>query len=52
MRALAYFDPAQCAWIAEAGDLDVLVGASAADIRARKRFTLTATWREPVAATR
>lgn len=50
MRALAFFDPASAAWVAEAGPFELLVGASAADIRGRARFTLTATWREPVAA--
>ena len=48
MRALAYFDDAKAAWVAEAGEFEVLVGASAQDIRARARFTLTADWLEPV----
>ena len=48
MRALAYFDDAKAAWVAEAGDFVVLVGASAQDIRAQARFTLTADWLDPV----
>jgi len=35
--------------VAEAGEFEVLVGASSADIRARARFTLTADWLHPVA---
>jgi len=48
LRALAYFDDAKAAWVAEAGDFEVLVGASAQDIRARARFALTGDWLEPV----
>ncbi len=48
MRALAYFDDAKAAWVAEAGDFAVLVGASAQDIRAQARFALTSDWLEPV----
>jgi len=44
MRALAYYDDARAAWLAEAGEFEVLVGASSADIRARAAFTLTADW--------
>jgi len=46
MRALAYYDNAKAAWVAEAGAFEVLVGASSADIRARVPFTLTADWAE------
>ena len=49
MRALAWFDEAAAAWRADAGRFEVLVGASAADIRARAAFELTGDWREPVA---
>ena len=49
MRALAWFDPGSGAWRADAGGFEVLVGASAADIRARAAFRLTGDWREPVA---
>jgi beta-glucosidase len=48
MRSLAYFDDAQNAWIAEAGDFELLVGQSSADLPLRTRFALTAEWREPV----
>jgi beta-glucosidase len=50
MRALAWFDMGAGAWRADAGRFEVLVGASAADIRARAAFELTGDWREPVAA--
>lgn len=48
MRALAYYDDARTAWVAEAGLFEVLVGASALDIRAQASFTLEADWSEPV----
>lgn len=41
MRALAYFDEQQNAWIAEAGVFEVLVGASSADTRGRATFRLS-----------
>ncbi len=47
MRALAYYDDAKAAWVAEAGEFEVLVGASSADIRARAGFSLSADWVEP-----
>ncbi|QBD75129.1 beta-glucosidase [Ktedonosporobacter rubrisoli] len=40
-EALAYFDDKTHAWIAEAGEFEVLVGASSQDIRATARFVLT-----------
>lgn len=46
MRSLAYFDDAQNAWVAEAGDFELLAGQSSADLPLRTRFTLTAPWRE------
>ncbi|MCK6627963.1 MAG: glycoside hydrolase family 3 C-terminal domain-containing protein [Anaerolineae bacterium] len=42
-QALAYWDDAQQAWVAEAGEFEVLVGSSSQDIRARSRFRLTGT---------
>jgi beta-glucosidase len=51
MRALAYFDDANAAWIAEAGSFEVLVGSSSRDIRARATFTLTGDWVQPVDTT-
>jgi beta-glucosidase len=44
MRALAYFDDASAAWVAEAGRFEVLVGSSSRDIRARAAFTLQRDW--------
>jgi beta-glucosidase len=52
MRALAFFDEVQNAWVAEAGDFEVLVGASSADVRGRSSFALAGTWREAVGTTR
>ncbi|HSS02866.1 MAG TPA: fibronectin type III-like domain-contianing protein, partial [Kofleriaceae bacterium] len=46
MRALAYFDDAQTAWVAEAGEFEVLVGQSSADLPLRARFSLAAPWKE------
>jgi beta-glucosidase len=46
--ALAYFDPGQGGWIAEAGEFEVRVGASSRDIRARASLTLTADALGPV----
>lgn len=39
-RNLASFDPAQSAWVAEAGNYEVKLGASSKDIRANASFTL------------
>ncbi len=39
-RDLAFYDPTQQCWIAEAGDFDVLIGANSRDIRLRQRFSL------------
>jgi beta-glucosidase len=40
---LAYYDDLGRAWVAEAGEFEVLVGASSQDIRARATFMLTGT---------
>ncbi|MCL4264078.1 MAG: glycoside hydrolase family 3 C-terminal domain-containing protein [Anaerolineae bacterium] len=42
-RAFAYYDPAYQQWIAEDGEFDILIGASAADIRASLTVTLQST---------
>lgn len=42
-QALAYWDDAQQAWVAEASEFEVLIGSSSYDIRARARFRLTDT---------
>ncbi len=49
MRALAYFDDARAAWVAEAGRFEVLVGSSSRDVRARAAFTLQGEWVRPPA---
>jgi beta-glucosidase len=46
MRSLAYFDDAQQAWVAEAGDFELLVGFSSADLALATRFALIAPWTE------
>lgn len=38
---LAFYDPGREGWVTEAGEFEVLVGRSAADIRRRARFTWT-----------
>jgi len=45
--ALAYYDDLAGLWVAEAGEFELLVGASAQDIRATSTFALTATTRWP-----
>lgn len=47
-RALAAFDEARAAWVAEAGEFELRVGASSADTPLRAAFTLAAEWTEPV----
>jgi beta-glucosidase len=42
-EALAYWDNAQRAWVAEAGEFEVLLGSSSQDIRMWARFRLTDT---------
>ncbi len=49
MRAFAYYDEPRAAWVAEAGDYELRVGTSSADIRQRARVRLVADWVEPVA---
>jgi beta-glucosidase len=46
--ALAYFDDRTHEWVAEAGQFEVLVGASSRDMRASAPFELTETarWRD------
>ncbi len=44
MRALAFFDVARQAWVAEAGAFTLLAGFSSADIVARAPFALSETW--------
>ena len=42
-KALAYWDDARHAWVAEAGSFEVLVGSSSQEIHARAEFQLTET---------
>jgi len=39
--AFAYFDDGGAGWTTEAGDYDILIGASAEDIRLRTTVSLT-----------
>lgn len=50
IRDLAYFDPEARAWIAEAGDYDLIIAANAEDIRATLPLKLSTEWREGVSA--
>ncbi|MCA9899787.1 MAG: glycoside hydrolase family 3 C-terminal domain-containing protein [Anaerolineales bacterium] len=42
-RAFAYYDPAYKQWVTENGEFDILIGASATDIRAKISCTLQST---------
>lgn len=42
-RAFAYYDPAYPAWVSEDGEFEILVGASATDIRLSQTVTLQST---------
>ncbi|MGC1377516.1 MAG: glycoside hydrolase family 3 C-terminal domain-containing protein, partial [Anaerolineales bacterium] len=46
-RAFAYYHPAYKQWITEDGDVDILIGASSADIRCAQTATLQATLELP-----
>lgn len=50
VRDLAYFDPDARAWIAEAGDYDLVIAANAEDIRTTLPLRLSTEWREGVSA--
>ena len=47
MRALAFWDEDSACWRAEAGDFELCIGSSAADIVQRLPLTLTADWTAP-----
>lgn len=49
MRDLAYYDDSAHAWVAEAGDFDLLIGQSSADLPHTLRLSLSADWKEPTA---
>ena len=44
MRSFAYFDDLRNAWVAEAGEFDLLIGSSSRDIRVCQRVTVTEDW--------
>jgi beta-glucosidase len=44
MRALAYFDDTREAWVADAGDFDLLIGTSSADLPHTVRVQLVHEW--------
>ncbi len=46
-RAFAYYDPAHGQWVTENGDFDILIGASAEDIRCTVSVTLESTLQLP-----
>lgn len=46
MRSLAYYDDTQDAWVADAGDFDVLVGQNSAHLPLKLKLTLSADWKE------
>ena len=48
-RAFAYFDPAYQQWVTEDGQFDILIGASAEDIRSTVTVTLESTLQLPSA---
>jgi beta-glucosidase len=50
VRDLAHFDPKARAWIAEAGDYELVIAANAEDIRATLPLRLAEEWREGVQA--
>jgi beta-glucosidase len=47
MRALAYFDDTRAAWVADAGDFDLLIGTSSVDLPHTARVRLAREWTEP-----
>ncbi|GAA5436637.1 glycoside hydrolase family 3 C-terminal domain-containing protein [Deinococcus aquaticus] len=47
MRDLAYYDDTANAWVAEAGDFDVLIGQSSAHLPHTVRLSLSTDWKEP-----
>ncbi|MFN8504242.1 glycoside hydrolase family 3 C-terminal domain-containing protein [Kouleothrix sp.] len=44
MRALAYFDDTRQAWVADAGDFELLIGTSSADLPHKARVSLSREW--------
>jgi beta-glucosidase len=52
MRALAYFDDTRNAWVAEAGDFELLIGTSSADLPRATRVYLVHEWTETTTGSR
>ncbi|PLS78082.1 MAG: hypothetical protein CYG59_20365 [Chloroflexi bacterium] len=52
MRSLAYFDVTRAAWVADAGDFEVLIGTSSADLPRSARVHLEREWTQPVNGSR
>jgi beta-glucosidase len=52
MRALAYYDDTRQTWVAEAGDFDLLIGTSSADLPRTARVRLTREWMQATTASR
>ncbi len=48
MRSLAYFDDKRGAWVADAGEFELLIGQSSADLPVRVTVRLTRGWLSPV----
>jgi beta-glucosidase len=46
MRSFAYFDDQRDAWVADAGEFEILVGAASDDIRLCASVRLTSEWVE------
>ena len=44
MRSLAYFDDARRAWVADAGDFEVCLGHSSAEVPVKLAFRLKGEW--------
>jgi beta-glucosidase len=51
-RALAYYDETRQAWVADAGDFDLLIGTSSADLPRAARVTLTGEWTQTTTGSR
>jgi beta-glucosidase len=52
IRALAYYDDTRQAWVADAGDFEVLIGMSSADLPHTARVSLTREWTQATTGSR
>jgi beta-glucosidase len=52
IRALAYYDDTREAWVADAGDFDLLIGTSSADLPRTARVRLTREWTQATTGSR